>query len=34
MLTKNYHGRAWVEDRVPGDHTQGAVFKVELPLVE
>jgi signal transduction histidine kinase len=34
MLTKNYHGRAWVEDRVTGDHKQGAVFKVELPLVE
>jgi len=23
-------GRTWVEDRVPGDHTQGAVFVVEL----
>jgi len=34
MLTKNYHGRAWVEDRVKGDHSKGAVFKVELPLVE
>jgi len=23
-------GRTWVEDRIPGDHTQGAVFVVEL----
>jgi signal transduction histidine kinase len=23
-------GRAWVEDRVPGDHSQGACFVVEL----
>ena len=26
-------GRTWVEDRVPGDHTQGAVFVVELQAV-
>jgi PAS domain S-box-containing protein len=24
------NGRTWVEDRVPGDHTQGAAFVVEL----
>ena len=32
MLVRRYHGRVWVEDRVKGDHAQGAVFKVELPL--
>jgi len=31
MLASRYHGRVWVEDRVAGDHTKGAVFKVELP---
>ena len=30
-LAERYNGRAWVEDRVPGDHTQGARFVVELP---
>ncbi len=34
MLVKRYHGRVWVEDRVKGDHAQGAVFKVELPRVQ
>lgn len=34
MLVQRYHGRVWVEDRVKGDHTQGAVFKVELPKAE
>jgi signal transduction histidine kinase len=34
MLATRYHGRAWVEDRVPGDHSKGAVFKVELPSAE
>ncbi|MEW5748501.1 MAG: HAMP domain-containing sensor histidine kinase [Candidatus Thermoplasmatota archaeon] len=33
-LANRYHGRAWVEDRVPGDHSKGAVFKVELPSVD
>jgi signal transduction histidine kinase len=33
-LAARYHGRAWVEDRVPGDHSKGAVFKVELPSAE
>ncbi len=31
MLIRRYHGRVWAEDRVKGDHSQGAVFKVELP---
>jgi len=30
-LAARYHGRVWVEDRVPGDHAQGCVFKVVLP---
>jgi signal transduction histidine kinase len=30
-LSRRYRGRIWVEDRVKGDHTQGAVFKIELP---
>jgi len=33
-LSKRYHGRVWVEDRVKGDHTQGAVFKMQLPSME
>ncbi len=31
-LVEDYHGRAWVEDRVPGDHTKGARFVVMLPV--
>ncbi|BAI61460.1 putative histidine kinase [Methanocella paludicola SANAE] len=31
-LVEDYHGRAWVEDRVPGDHTKGSRFVVILPL--
>ncbi len=30
-LTRRYRGNVWVEDRVAGDHAQGAVFKIELP---
>lgn len=30
-LVQFYKGRIWVEDRIPGDHTKGAVFKVALP---
>lgn len=30
-LATRYNGRVWVEDRVKGDHSKGAVFKVELP---
>lgn len=31
-LTDEFHGRVWVEDRVPGDHTKGARFVVMLPV--
>ena len=31
-LTSKYGGRVWVEDRVAGDHSKGAVFLVELPM--
>ncbi len=30
-IVTRYRGRIWVEDRVPGDHTQGASFVVLLP---
>jgi signal transduction histidine kinase len=33
-LTKRYGGRVLVEDRVQGDSTKGAVFKIQLPTVE
>lgn len=33
-LALRYHGTVWVEDRVPGDHTKGAVFKVRLPVAD
>lgn len=33
-LVRRYHGRVWVEDRVPGNQAQGALFKVELPASE
>ena len=33
-LATRYHGKVWVEDRVRGDHTKGAVFRVELPSAE
>jgi len=33
-LATRYRGKVWVEDRVPGDPTKGAVFKVQLPAVE
>ncbi|HMK45921.1 MAG TPA: PAS domain S-box protein, partial [Methanocella sp.] len=31
-LVDSYNGRVWAEDRVPGDHTQGAKFIVLLPV--
>ncbi|UCC93372.1 MAG: PAS domain S-box protein [Thermoplasmata archaeon] len=31
-LVDRYKGRVWIEDRVPGEPGEGAVFKVELPL--
>jgi PAS domain S-box-containing protein len=30
-LVSDYHGRIWVEDREPGDHTKGSRFVVMLP---
>jgi signal transduction histidine kinase len=30
-LVETYGGKMWVEDRVPGDYTQGARFVVVLP---
>ncbi len=33
-LVDYYHGKVWVEDRVPGDYTKGARFVVMLPMVE
>jgi PAS domain S-box-containing protein len=33
-LVTSYHGQVWVEDRVPGDYTQGAKFVVMLPAIE
>lgn len=32
-LVRRYGGRVWVEDRVPGDHAQGTVFRLDLPAV-
>ncbi len=31
-LVGDYNGKLWVEDRIPGDHTKGARFVVELPV--
>jgi PAS domain S-box-containing protein len=33
-LVNDFHGKIWVEDRVPGDHTKGARFVVMLPAAE
>ncbi len=33
-LVEMYHGRVWVEDRVPGDYHQGARFVVVLPAAQ
>ncbi|HOQ26869.1 MAG TPA: ATP-binding protein [Methanomassiliicoccaceae archaeon] len=33
-LVRRYGGQVWAEDRVPGDHTQGARFTVLLPRYE
>ncbi len=33
-LAKRYGGKVWVEDRVPGDFSKGAMFRVELPAVD
>jgi hypothetical protein len=29
----DFHGKIWIEDRVPGDYTKGARFVVLLPVV-
>jgi signal transduction histidine kinase len=34
MLVDDFHGQFWMEDRVPGDHSQGSRFVVMLPAVE
>jgi signal transduction histidine kinase len=31
-VVEAYHGMVWVEDRVPGDHSKGSVFRVALPM--
>ena len=33
-LVKDYMGKMWVEDRVPGDYTKGTKFVVMIPAVE
>jgi hypothetical protein len=33
-LVDGYHGKVWVEDRVPGDYTQGTRFVVKLHAAE
>jgi PAS domain S-box-containing protein len=33
-LIEGYGGRVWVEDRVPGDHSQGSRFVIALPLAD
>jgi len=33
-LIDRYQGRAWVEDRINGDHSKGSVFVVMLPKAE
>jgi signal transduction histidine kinase len=33
-LAKRYGGRVWVEDRIPGDFSKGAIFRVELPVAD
>ncbi len=31
-IVEAYHGMVWVEDRVPGDHSKGCIFRVALPM--
>jgi hypothetical protein len=31
---KNFHGKAWAEDRVHEDHTKGARYMIMLLAVE
>jgi signal transduction histidine kinase len=34
QLVSDFNGRFWMEDRVPGDYTQGSRFIVDLPALE
>lgn len=31
-IVEAYHGMVWVEDRVPGEHSKGSIFRVALPM--
>ncbi|MCJ2532941.1 MAG: GAF domain-containing protein [Candidatus Thermoplasmatota archaeon] len=33
-MVDRFGGRIWIEDRVPGDYTKGAVFRITLPKAE
>lgn len=33
-LVDSYHGRVWVEDRLPGDYTKGSRFVVIRPAAD
>jgi PAS domain S-box-containing protein len=33
-LVESYHGRVWVEDRIPGDYRKGSRFVVMLPAAD
>jgi signal transduction histidine kinase len=33
-LVEDFHGRAWIENRVPGDHTKGSLFVVLLAGID
>ena len=33
-MVDRFGGRIWVEDRVPGDYTRGAIFRILLPKAE
>ena len=33
-LTMRYGGKVWVDDRVKGDHSKGAIVRVQLPAID
>ena len=33
-IVDDFHGKVWVEDRVPGDYTKGSTFIIMLPAAE
>jgi signal transduction histidine kinase len=33
-IVESFDGKVWIEDRVPGDHTQGSKFMILLPAIE